>query len=213
LEIGTKDEFFDHRLGISLSIYNNQYEDMQLRAGVPTGGAITTNAAASRIRGGEFELTARPTESLTLTGNAAYTEANFTRFPTAHDIFDKQVDATGLRLPRTPRWQYFFSAAQDFTMDDGSKLTVEGNFRWRGRIYFYFTNQSPTLWSPWQDGAGDELGAQISWRDSSRQWKVSLYGTNLTDSRIINVATTTFSYPEVGFNKPRIVGISLERLF
>ncbi|MDB5676424.1 MAG: hypothetical protein JWM65_3406, partial [Sphingomonas bacterium] len=44
-------------------------------------------------------------------------------------------------------------------------------------------------------------------------WKFSIYGTNLTNSRIINTAAVTFSYPQVGLNKPRTIGASAEFKF
>ncbi|MDB6159017.1 MAG: hypothetical protein JWO04_2723 [Gammaproteobacteria bacterium] len=210
VEGGAKGEFLHRRLGVSLSVYRNLYDNLQLRAGVPTGGAIITNAADSRIRGVELELTAQPTDTLRIVANGAYTDAVFTSFPRARDIFDHQVDASGNKLPRTPKWQYFLSAAQDFKLGGGSMLTAEANYRWRDRVYFYFTNQDlPT----WQDGPGRELGAQVSWQDPSEHWRLAVYGTNLTNSRIINTAAVTFSYPQVGFNKPRVVGASIEWRF
>lgn len=206
-EIGMKGEFLERRLTATLSGYRNLYQNLQLRAGVPTGGAIITNAANSRITGAELELTARPTDLTRISANTAYTDAIFTSFPRARDIFDREVDASGNKLPRSPKWQYFISAAQDFPMPGGSKITAEANYRWRGRVQFYFTNQDlPT----WQDKPGDELGAQISWQDEMEHWRIAVFGTNLTDSRIINTAAVTFSYPEVGFNKPRVFGISVD---
>lgn len=210
LEAGLKGDFLDRRLSVSLAAYRNLYKNLQLRAGVPTGGAIITNAADSRIKGLEVEFTARPTDTLRISGNFAYTDAVFTSFPRARDIFDREVDASGNRLPRTPKWQYFLSAAKDFELGDGGVVTAEVNYRWRGRVYFYFTDQNaPT----WQDEAGDELGARVSWQDAGELWQVALFGTNLTNSRIINTAAVTFSYPQVGFNKPRVVGVSVERRF
>jgi iron complex outermembrane receptor protein len=210
LEAGLKGDFFERRLSMSLAAYRNLYTNLQLRAGVPTGGAIITNAADSKIRGLEAEFTLRPTDTIRLTANGAYTDAKFTSFPTARDIFDRPVDASGNRLPRTPKWQYFLSGAKDFELGGGSVVTAEVNYRWRGRVYFYFTDQNVPTWT---DGPGDELGARISWQDADRKWQVAAFGTNLTNSRIINTAAVTFSYPQVGFNKPRVLGVSVERRF
>lgn len=210
LEVGLKADLMERRLSLSVAAYRNLYTNLQLRAGVPTGGAIITNAADSKIKGVEVEATWRPVDGLRIAGNVAYTDAKFTSFPTARDIFDRPTDASGNVLPRSPKWQYFISAAKDFELGNGSVITAEANYRWRGKVYFYFTDQDvPT----WQDGAGDELGARLSWRDPNDAWQVALFGTNLTNSRIINTAAVTFSYPQVGFNKPRVVGVSVERKF
>ncbi|MES2045776.1 MAG: TonB-dependent receptor [Pseudomonadota bacterium] len=209
-EIGAKGDLFDRRLSFALAAYRNNYANLQLRAGVPTGGAIITNAAEALIKGVELELTARPTDHTRLTGNIAYTDARFTSFPTARNTLDQPVDASGNVLPRTPKWQFFVGAEQDVPLSDSMMLTGELNYRWRGRIYFFFTDQTA---QPWQDGPGDELGARISIRPVGDKWKFSIYGTNLTNSRIINTAAVTFSYPQVGLNKPRTIGASAEFKF
>lgn len=210
LEAGLKGDFIERRLSLSVAAYRNLYTNLQLRAGVPTGGAIITNAADSKIKGVEVEGTFRPAPGVRITANGAWTDAKFTSFPTARDIFDRPTDASGNTLPRSPKWQYFLSAAKDFELGDGSTITAEANYRWRGRVYFYFTDQNVPTWT---DGAGDELGARVSWRDKTDVWQVALFGTNLTNSRIINTAAVTFSYPQVGFNKPRVIGLSVERKF
>src|SRR5258706_12708934 len=104
---------------------------MPLRAGVPSGGAIITTAAASLIKGVELEISARPAEGTRITANGAWTDAHFTNFPTARDVLDRQVDASGNVLPRTPTWQYFMAAEQDFPVGNGWLLTAEANYRWR----------------------------------------------------------------------------------
>lgn len=206
-EGGSKGDLFDRRLTYSVAAYHSTYSDLQLRAGVPTGGAIIYNAARAEINGAELELTARPAHGTRLSGNLAYTDAKFTSFPAARDTLDRPVDASGNRLPRTPRWQYYVSAEQDFPLTDDLLLTAEANYRWRGRVYFFFTNQND---QPWQDPPGAELGARLTIRPDSNRWSVSLFGTNLTNERIVNTGTLTFSYPQVGLNKPRSIGVTTQ---
>ena len=209
-EIGSKGDLFSRVLSYSLSAYTNDYSNLQLRGGVPNGGAIITNAGRSRIKGVEAELTARPAEGLRLTANGAYTQARFTSFPLAFDSLNRPVNATGNRLPRTPTWQYFVSAEKDVAVSDRFVVTAEANWRWRDRIYFLFTDQSaPT----WQDGPGGELGARLSAHTPDGGKSLSVFATNITNARIINTAAVTFSYPQVGLNKPRVIGLSGEVRF
>ncbi len=209
-EAGAKGDVLDGKLSFSLAAYRNDYANLQLRAGVPTGGAIITNAAEALIKGVEFEATARPAPGTRLTGNFAYTDARFTSFPTARNTLDQPVDATGNVLPRTPKWQFFVSAEQDIALGSSLKVTAEANYRWRDTIYFFFTDQNV---QPWQDGPGGELGARLSLRPTSNRWTLSLFATNLANARIINTAAVTFSYPQVGLNKPRVIGMSAEFKF
>lgn len=205
-EAGAKGEAFNRMLTYSLAAYRNEYSNLQLRAGVPTGGAIITNAAEALIKGFEAEVTVRASDATRINANLAYTDGKFTSFPTARDTLDRPVDASGNILPRTPRWQYYASVEQDIPLDQ-FMLTAELNYRWRDKIYFFFTDQNA---QPWQDPAGSELGAKLTARADGKPWSVSVFGTNLTNERIINTAAVTFSYPQVGLNKPRVIGASLQ---
>lgn len=209
-EAGAKGDLFDGKLTYSLAAYRNDYSNLQLRAGVPTGGAIITNAASALIKGVELEMTAKPAPGTRLTGNLAYTDARFTSFPTARNTLDQPVDATGNVLPRTPKWQFFVAAEQDVAIGSTMKVTAEVNYRWRDKIYFFFTDQTA---QPWQDPAGAELGARLGLRPNDGRWSLAVFGTNLTNARIINTAAVTFSYPQVGLNKPRVIGLSGEFKF
>ncbi len=68
---GIKGDVLDHRLDFSLTAYRNDYANLQLRAGVPTGGAIITNAAEALIKGLEFEVTLEPVQGTRLMANTA----------------------------------------------------------------------------------------------------------------------------------------------
>ncbi len=210
LEGGFKGDFFDRRLSLSFTAYRNEYKNLQLRAGVPTGGAIITNAADSEIKGFEFELQARPFEHTLISANTSYTDATFKHFPRAVDIFNNFVDATGNHLPNAPKWQAFVSVRQDFPMKNGWTVSTEANFRWRDTIYFYFTNQDS---APWRDGPGGTLGARVSLRSADDKWTFAVFGTNLNNDRLVTTDVVTFSYPEVSLNEPREFGVSMERRF
>ncbi len=210
LEAGAKGEFLEHRLSLSFTAYRNEYKNLQLRAGVPTGGAIITNAGDSEIKGFEFELNARPFEHTRISANTSYTDAVFKRFPRAVDIFNNFVDATGNKLPNAPKWQAFVSVGQEFPLKNGWTATAEANYRWRDTIFFYFTNQTAT---PWYDGPGGTLGARVALHSPDDKWTLAAFGTNLANARIVQTDVVTFSYPEVSLNEPRVFGVSVNRKF
>ena len=209
-EVGAKGDLFQRRLGYSVTAYQNDYTNLQLRAGVPTGGAIITNAADSEIKGFEAELNARPFERTRLSANMSYTDAIFSSFPRAVDVFNAFVDASGNRLPNAPELQYFVSAAQDFPLANGWTLTADANYRWRDEIFFYFTNQdAPTF----RDDPGGQLNGRVSVQSPDEKWTFAAFVSNLTDSRLVTTDVITFSYPEVSLNIPRTFGVALERRF
>lgn len=209
-EGGAKGDLFDHRLSFSLSGYHNDYTGLQLRAGVPAGGAIITNAGSSVINGGEFELTVRPTPTTRLTANTSYTDAKFKSFPRAVDLFNAFVDASGNVLPNAPRWQFFVQGAQDFPVGDKWTVTLEANYRWRDRIYYYFTNQdAPTL----NDGPGGTANVRLALASDDAKFNIAAFVNNVFNKRVVTTDVITFSYPELSLNKPRAAGVAVTLKF
>jgi iron complex outermembrane receptor protein len=208
-EAGVKGDLFERKLSFSLTGYHNKYTNLQLRAGVPSGGAIITNAADSNINGFEMEMTASPFANTRFAANTSYTDAKFASFPHAVDVFNKFVDASGNVLPNAPKWQFFLSAAQDFPLKNGWMLTADANYRWRDTIYFYFTNQDAATE---RDGPGGSFNARLSLKPNDT-WTFAAFGTNLTNARIVTTDVITFSYPEVGLNQPRSYGAMVEAHF
>ena len=210
VEAGAKGDLFDRALSFAVSAYHNDYSGLQLRAGVPAGGAIITNAGSSVINGFELELTARPAHNTRLSANTSYTDATFSSFPRAVDLFNNFVDATGNVLPNAPKWQFFVQAAQDFPLSNQWVVTAEANYRWRDTIYYYFTNQdAPTL----HDGPGGTLDLRASIKSPDDKWSLAAFLNNVTDKRTVTTDVITFSYPELSLNKPRSVGVAIERRF
>jgi iron complex outermembrane receptor protein len=208
-EAGVKGDFLERKLSFSLTGYHNKYTNLQLRAGVPSGGAIITNAADSNINGFEMEMTASPFANARFAANTSYTDAKFASFPHAVDVFNNFVDASGNVLPNAPKWQFFLSAAQDFPLKNGWMLTADANYRWRDTIYFYFTNQDAATE---RDGPGGSFNARLSLKPNDT-WTFAAFGTNLTNARIVTTDVITFSYPEVGLNQPRSYGAMVEAHF
>jgi iron complex outermembrane receptor protein len=209
-EAGIKADILERKLSFSLTGYSNVYKNLQLRAGVPSGGAIITNAANSDITGAEVELNATPDVFTRINFNASYNDAKFKSFPKAVDIFNNFVDASGNTLPNAPRLQFFIGGARDFPLNKGWMITADANYRWRDKIFFYFTNQNLATW---QDKPGGTVNLRLSLHDSDDRWTFAAFGTNLTNARIVVTDVVTFSYPEVGLNEPRMFGVAIQRKF
>lgn len=209
-EVGAKAYLFDRRAYVAGSVYDNQYDNLQVTSGVPTGGVVITNAATAKIKGFELEGELRPIRNLALTGNIAYVDATYDSFPRAPNILGVQVNASGNRLTNAPQWQYYLMATYDLRLNDVWNAQTQLSYRWRDTVYFTPTDQNlPNL-----RGAPDgELGARINFHNEPLALTVSLYGTNLNDKRVVAGEGITFSYPQAFFNKPRSVGVQIEKKF
>ena len=81
-EIGAKTQWLDDRVRANVAGFWYKYQNMQQEV-YRTGGLVTLNAAAARIRGFDFDLQARPIPALTLTLGAEYLESKYTSYPNA----------------------------------------------------------------------------------------------------------------------------------
>lgn len=209
-EIGMKVDLFDGRGRALLSAYDSDYENLQVSSGVPTGGFIIRNAAEAEIRGLEIEAEGAVSDTLRVTGNVAYIDAEYVSFPNAPNVFGIPVDASGSRLLRTPEWQYFAQIVHTTPIGSAWRVESQASWRWRDTIYFTATNQdAPNLRSE----PSGELGARISFHNDTQDLVIAVFGNNLTNERVPSNVSLTFARPLATFNKPLIYGLELTKRF
>jgi iron complex outermembrane recepter protein len=209
-EVGVKTSFLENQAYVAASAYDNLYKNLQVAVGVPQGGVIINNAASARIKGFEVEGEYKPIRDLTLNANVAYIDAVYTTFQNTQDINGNFVNASGNSLTYAPRWQYYVAPAYTFTVNDSWTGRAQIDWRWRDKIFLIATNQGlPNL----TGDADGELGGRVSFYNKAHDLTVAIFGTNLTDKRVVNGEALAFSYPVASFNKPRTVGVQLEKKF
>lgn len=77
-EMGLRAEFLDNRLRTNVTIYDANYDDIQIATVLPgTATFVTENGGDTNNRGLELELSALVTEGLTVFLNAGYMDAEF----------------------------------------------------------------------------------------------------------------------------------------
>jgi iron complex outermembrane receptor protein len=80
-EIGSKNQFFDHKLQVNIAAYYNHYTNLQVSVSYPNPllpGSVSTysqNGQSNNTPGIDFEVIARPTRSLSLNFAANYMHA------------------------------------------------------------------------------------------------------------------------------------------
>jgi len=208
-ELGAKSYLWDRRAYFATSVYYNSYDNLQVTAGVPTGGVNIYNAAKSKIKGFEFEGQLRITDQLSLTGNVAYTRGYYTRFENGQGVDGRLTNATGNRLPNTPLWQYYLQGDYRIALGGQWETHAQVSYRWRGRVTFFGANEEPTLIGD----ADGELGARLEFSYTPAALTIALFGKNLTDTRVVNGEQANFAYPVAFFNEPRVLGLQVWKQF
>lgn len=207
-EVGAKLAFPEHRFGVNVAAFYNDYKDMQLLSVRDVDGvivAVTENAGEVEIKGFEVELFASPADGLNLRGGLGYLDSGYKELaPTATVSLDDL-------LVNAPEWTA--NAAFDYTItlgNDGA-VTFGGDLTYRSRYANELTNEPMLI----QDGFA-LLGAFITYTHSGGRWSLTAFGTNLTDERYMTNGLTSFGSfgnAVANFAPPREWGLKLQAEF
>ncbi len=171
-EAGLRSQFFNGRLTANLTYFYSDYTDLPSTV-LATAGTFQVLTNDVRLQGLEVELTARPTDALTLYVSAGFTDDEFVRSVVA----PSEVPGT-----TENRLKYVADvtarAGADYRIDfaDGSDLTLTANLTHNGD-YFMSTVNTPFAFQE----AYTTLGAEATYALRDDRWSVSLGGRNLTD--------------------------------
>jgi len=104
-EIGLKGNILGRKLRFSAALFWTDYQNFQAQA-FDGLNLVTRNAELFRIKGGELEVTALPTEGLTLQFQTSYTHARYVDFTDGSCVpgIAPPCDLSGKRLPNAPEW-------------------------------------------------------------------------------------------------------------
>jgi iron complex outermembrane recepter protein len=125
-ELGLRSYWLDHKLMLNATVFQMDWKDLQVESSAtvvdPDTNAIividaTLNAASATSRGAELELSARPTQALQLDAAVGYLDAKFDEFPNAI-VSGEEVDLSGKRVIRSPKWTLSSNAQYDFPLAD-----------------------------------------------------------------------------------------------
>ena len=180
-ELGFKGEFLDRTVRLSLAAFYNDYQDIQLRAVIPSTTGVDVfliNAAAATIQGIEAELTLRPTPDFQLGGTFGYADSQIDNVDPVVSQFTGIV--SGNVLTKTPEVTFSLFAQHDFDVA-GGRLSLRGDYNWRGSVYHDAANTNIAGVGSTREGGYGLLDARISFVTANEGWEFAVWGRNLTD--------------------------------
>jgi iron complex outermembrane receptor protein len=191
-EIGMKSDLLDNRLRLNVSIFDMNYEDMQIgTAGQDQFGQaawVTANDGEANIRGIEIELQSTIGEHWMIDATFGNTDFQYERVPTLQDCLNKGFPAsscTGFIVidsspGRTPKNKASFNTGYQTSLENGSQISVRYGISYQDDVYFGANNNPLTL------GPSYSLhNARVSWLSPDGSWEAALFGTNITDERAV----------------------------
>ncbi len=180
-EFGVRSEWFDGRLQLNANVFYAEYEDLQrgvIRAAPTSTGqeTFTDNAAGAESRGVELTFSAVPTEGFNVFGNVGWLDIEYEGFIADLTGDGIETDNSSLDLVRAPEWDLNVGFRYDFPETDIGVFDI-------GATYSYTSEM--VLTTPNDVGfdrrALDTVDAQINWESLDGQYRVSLWGRNITD--------------------------------
>ncbi len=220
-ELGLKSEWADSRLRINAALFRSDYEDLLLTiSGAPPLYASFVevfNAGEAEVTGFELDLTALVTENTMITFNYAYLDTELSDVvvpdqsflrggPPASDVDLRGVDISDATfIAFAPK--HAFSLALDHSWDlSVGSLDFHMNYVFRDEVF-----SQPGLGLPVPElgllnGRLTLSGMQMG----STEWKVALWGKNLTDEEEEVYDLSTLGHQ---FNKPLSYGVELSMEF
>jgi outer membrane receptor protein involved in Fe transport len=199
LELGARASLFDSRLNLNLSVFQIDWDGIQLSGTTLNGGiGITTNGGKARNRGFDVSFNARVTDRFVLRGNYSYLDAKLTQdVPELLQIRNSlnerfrpkfsEVDVfAGDRLPGSA--QHTGSLAATYTLPTGENETI---FNWTA------TYIGDILTRVGQRGFGEKLPGYLLNRASityrAETFEVALFANNIFNKYAVTAVSNDLS--------------------
>lgn len=215
MEVGIRAQLFDRRLSLNLSVFNVDWDGIQLSSSTVNGNiGITANGGKARSRGVDFSFNARITDAFTLRGNYSYLDAKLLQdvpelLSTANGFEDALA---GDRLPGSTA--HSGAVAATYTAPLGENEL---------RLNWTATYTGDILTTPGARGGGEKLPAYMMHRASvtysTDLFELSLFGNNLFDKYAITGISNDLTrfrqvndgvvgrYYAQGVAQPRVIGL------
>ncbi len=188
-EVGVKSTLFDGLTTLSAAAFNYEIDNLQVQfVSLLNGGAVSfENAKGARIRGIDFDTTTqllpKLTDGLVLTLGGAFLDAEYTDYRNAAGfdsqtrLFSRTHDYSGNQIARTPRFSGTIGLSQTFSAPGGS-VEIGGDYYYNSGFHYLAQEDSFT-----KEGAYGLLSLRASYLHEASNIRVTLFGTNVTDTR------------------------------
>ena len=195
IELGSKISLAEGAAELSLAFYLTEYSDLQVSQFDGTLGFNVTNAGEATVQGLEAAGRWAVSDSVTLTGSAAYLDFNYDKFPNSQCYFGQVAnspdfpglcDVAGERKEYTPEFQANLGAVWSGTLADSLRINASVDLSYMGD-YIYTPNLDPRT----EQDAYALVNARLALSKSDSGWEVALIGRNLSDETVINFGGNT----------------------
>ncbi|HEY0975687.1 MAG TPA: TonB-dependent receptor [Solimonas sp.] len=186
-ELGLRSRFFDRSLRFNMTLYHNQFENLQVLAFAGSFSTVS-NAGRAKSQGLEADfMWLTPWEPLMLAGNVGLLDARYQFYPGAPAPIEQGAGETqnlaGKRIAFAPRVTASFTPTLSLLFGD-YVLRTSVDVLYQGD-QFTDTDLDRNTYVP----AVTTYSARLSFGPQVGWWNVAVGGSNLTDERVLNQVT------------------------
>lgn len=199
-EVGLKTEVLNHRLIFNAAAFLYDYTNLQQNVQItipvtPFFVEAIQNAGAATIKGAEFQITAKPTDHLTLRSNVGY--------------LDAKLNSTGATLPFSPKFTSYIAVDYEVPIGADGSLTLSGDVNYRTKSINNESDEPIGL-----QGAYEITDASVTYHFPNDRFMITGFVRNLFNTYYINTAeqsTVINAYLSEG--APRTYGVRVGMKF
>ena len=207
-EIGTRNSFWDRRAKLNLTVFDQEWKDIQLTATIGGVGLIQ-NVGKARTRGVELTASIEPVSGLNLTVNAAYIDSKL-----LSDYFFGSTlrAAAGSRLPYSAKFKGNAILRYSWKTGDYEPYAQVAQ-SYQSSTVGGFTNFERNFFGNYPAYGITDLSLGVG----KNPWWVGAYANNVFDKRAVTYRTYVYFVPQSGFYQyaewPRRFGVYVSYRF
>ena len=201
-EVGSKNQFFNNRLRVNVSLFYILVNDAQVPTLIlPDAITVTRNAGKLSSKGAEAEIAATLFKGLDVAYSFGYTHARYTTLQVGSN--GAVINLKGNHQVYTPDVTSMLALQYGYALNNTAttRLIARGEWRYLGNQYFDLANQI-------EQKGYSTFNAQLG--VSTKKFDVFLWESNLTNKHYIDYA---YDFGASHLGNPRTYGITLRTTF
>lgn len=208
-ELGIKGSV-DGRISYSATLFNIEWKNFQTVLFTPFGVSYVANVPKARSRGLEAEIFASLTPDFSVQASYSYVDAETRTDFLLTDGDPTTLIASGTALPGSSKHSFTVAADYAVAVNAVSEVLVHADMAYRSSSHAGFVDIPTSASENYVELPGFAVfNASVSWKTD--QWRLTLFGENLSNARGSSLATATdFGGPRYearGVIRPRTIGV------
>ncbi len=220
-EVGVRSDLANKHLRVNATLFHTVWKDIQSAGAVFDAQGhqlpqlLTTNVGEAVTKGAELELTIVPNDNWLLNVNAGTLDAKYTKIAPGTFALD-----TNTEFAQAPKTTGSIGIQYDAKLKDGASLVTRLDYLYQSAFWRSLPFLRTSYWTAVPAGFDESGGSgitnlRLTYQPSDAKWDLSVFGTNLTDERLINSGffhgIWGFDFATVG--RPREAGVTMNFRF